>query len=174
MLCHLPSRTLAPQWLTVRPPANPRSPCALLCLPASVAHLSAKAAAKSRKSERFVASNSFFFSKPKGNHVISSVNPKFSYCFGDTVSISNRTSILSLTCVFLAVCLQSAGAQVQVAGDMLPNSTERAITVAGTPQSIIECVKQICVVMLEVLFSIKLLQLFWMCDAICFLRYCWH
>ena len=33
---------------------------------------------------------------------------------------------------------------------MLPNSTERAITVAGTPQSIIECVKQICVVMLEV------------------------
>uniref|UniRef100_A0A7N6F9D7 K Homology domain-containing protein n=1 Tax=Anabas testudineus TaxID=64144 RepID=A0A7N6F9D7_ANATE len=45
---------------------------------------------------------------------------------------------------------ESAGAQVQVAGDMLPNSTERAITVAGTPQSIIECVKQICVVMLEV------------------------
>uniref|UniRef100_A0A672IBZ3 Poly(rC)-binding protein 2-like n=1 Tax=Salarias fasciatus TaxID=181472 RepID=A0A672IBZ3_SALFA len=36
---------------------------------------------------------------------------------------------------------ESAGAQVQVAGDMLPNSTERAITVAGTPQSIIECVK---------------------------------
>lgn len=48
------------------------------------------------------------------------------------------------------MCLQSAGAQVQVAGDMLPNSTERAITIAGTPQSIIECVKQICVVMLEV------------------------
>jgi hypothetical protein len=33
---------------------------------------------------------------------------------------------------------------------MLPNSTERAITIAGIPQSIIECVKQICVVMLEV------------------------
>ncbi|XP_019900695.2 poly(rC)-binding protein 2-like isoform X10 [Esox lucius] len=45
---------------------------------------------------------------------------------------------------------ESTGAQVQVAGDMLPNSTERAITIAGTPQSIIECVKQICVVMLEV------------------------
>ncbi|NXA57447.1 PCBP2 protein, partial [Nothocercus julius] len=44
---------------------------------------------------------------------------------------------------------QSTGAQVQVAGDMLPNSTERAITIAGIPQSIIECVKQICVVMLE-------------------------
>lgn len=37
-----------------------------------------------------------------------------------------------------------------MAGDMLPNSTERAITIAGIPQSIIECVKQICVVMLEV------------------------
>lgn len=51
-------------------------------------------------------------------------------------------------CLFFAH--QSTGAQVQVAGDMLPNSTERAITIAGTPQSIIECVKQICVVMLEV------------------------
>uniref|UniRef100_A0A8C5BJ99 Poly(rC) binding protein 2 n=1 Tax=Gadus morhua TaxID=8049 RepID=A0A8C5BJ99_GADMO len=44
---------------------------------------------------------------------------------------------------------ESTGAQVQVAGDMLPNSTERAITIAGTTQSIIECVKQICVIMLE-------------------------
>lgn len=46
---------------------------------------------------------------------------------------------------------ESTGAQVQVAGDMLPNSTERAITIAGIPQSIIECVKQICVVMLKTL-----------------------
>lgn len=51
---------------------------------------------------------------------------------------------------FVCFFLQSTGAQVQVAGDMLPNSTERAITIAGTPHSIIECVKQICVVMLEV------------------------
>ncbi|CAI5789579.1 poly(rC)-binding protein 3-like isoform X1 [Podarcis lilfordi] len=42
-----------------------------------------------------------------------------------------------------------AGAQVQVAGDMLPNSTERAVTISGTPDAIIQCVKQICVVMLE-------------------------
>lgn len=46
--------------------------------------------------------------------------------------------------------LQSTGAQVQVAGDMLPNSTERAVTISGTPDAIIQCVKQICVVMLEV------------------------
>lgn len=39
---------------------------------------------------------------------------------------------------------------MQVAGDMLPNSTERAVTISGTPDAIIQCVKQICVVMLEV------------------------
>ncbi|XP_031521693.1 poly(rC)-binding protein 3 isoform X24 [Papio anubis] len=44
---------------------------------------------------------------------------------------------------------ESTGAQVQVAGDMLPNSTERAVTISGTPDAIIQCVKQICVVMLE-------------------------
>lgn len=46
--------------------------------------------------------------------------------------------------------LQSTGAQVQVAGDMLPNSTERAVTISGAPEAIIQCVKQICVVLLEV------------------------
>uniref|UniRef100_A0A2K5DC75 K Homology domain-containing protein n=1 Tax=Aotus nancymaae TaxID=37293 RepID=A0A2K5DC75_AOTNA len=46
---------------------------------------------------------------------------------------------------------ESTGAQVQVAGDMLPNSTKRAITVAGVPQSVTECVQQICLVMLETL-----------------------
>ncbi|XP_064006106.1 poly(rC)-binding protein 3-like isoform X3 [Pogoniulus pusillus] len=44
---------------------------------------------------------------------------------------------------------ESTGAQVQVAGDMLPNSTERAVTISGTPDAIIQCVKQICVIMLE-------------------------
>lgn len=63
----------------------------------------------------------------------------------------NKTSMSWILSSFFFVCVfQSTGAQVQVAGDMLPNSTERAITIAGTPQSIIECVKQICVVMLEV------------------------
>ncbi|XP_076872123.1 poly(rC)-binding protein 3 isoform X2 [Brachyhypopomus gauderio] len=44
---------------------------------------------------------------------------------------------------------ESTGAQVQVAGDMLPNSTERAVTISGTPDAIVQCVRQICVVMLE-------------------------
>lgn len=45
---------------------------------------------------------------------------------------------------------QSSGAQVQVAGDLLPNSTERAVTVSGVPDTIIQCVRQICAVILEV------------------------
>lgn len=37
---------------------------------------------------------------------------------------------------------------------MLPNSTERAVTISGTPEAIIQCVKQICVVMLEVEYMV--------------------
>lgn len=64
-----------------------------------------------------------------------------------------NTVIMQMTsCFFLYFhsYFQSTGAQVQVAGDMLPNSTERAVTISGAPEAIIQCVKQICVVMLEV------------------------
>ncbi|KAF6313276.1 poly(rC) binding protein 4 [Rhinolophus ferrumequinum] len=44
---------------------------------------------------------------------------------------------------------ETTGAQVQVAGDLLPNSTERAVTVSGVPDAIILCVRQICAVILE-------------------------
>ncbi|XP_062441610.1 poly(rC)-binding protein 4 isoform X3 [Rhea pennata] len=44
---------------------------------------------------------------------------------------------------------ESTGAQVQVAGDLLPNSTERAVTVSGLPHTIVQCVRQICAVILE-------------------------
>lgn len=40
---------------------------------------------------------------------------------------------------------------MQVAGDLLPNSTERAVTVSGVPDAIILCVRQICAVILEVM-----------------------
>lgn len=46
--------------------------------------------------------------------------------------------------------IKTTGAQVQVAGDMLPDSTERAVTISGTPQAITQCVRHICSVMLEV------------------------
>ncbi|XP_076830614.1 poly(rC)-binding protein 3 isoform X2 [Brachyhypopomus gauderio] len=41
------------------------------------------------------------------------------------------------------------GAQVQVAGDLLPESTERAVTISGTPHAITQCVRHICTVMME-------------------------
>jgi transcription antitermination factor NusA-like protein len=42
------------------------------------------------------------------------------------------------------------GATIQVASEMLPNSTERAVTVSGTSESITKCIYQICCVMMEV------------------------
>lgn len=44
---------------------------------------------------------------------------------------------------------------MQVAGDLLPNSTERAVTVSGVPDAIILCVRQICAVILEVLPRVR-------------------
>uniref|UniRef100_A0A8D3DR61 Poly(rC) binding protein 4 n=1 Tax=Scophthalmus maximus TaxID=52904 RepID=A0A8D3DR61_SCOMX len=44
---------------------------------------------------------------------------------------------------------ETTGAQVQVAGDLLPNSTEREVTISGSQDAIIQCVKNICTVILE-------------------------
>uniref|UniRef100_A0A8C1LFY5 Poly(rC) binding protein 4 n=1 Tax=Cyprinus carpio TaxID=7962 RepID=A0A8C1LFY5_CYPCA len=44
---------------------------------------------------------------------------------------------------------EKTGAQVQVAGDLLPNSTERGVTISGSQEAIIQCVKLICTVILE-------------------------
>ncbi|BES98059.1 Hypothetical protein domain [Nesidiocoris tenuis] len=41
------------------------------------------------------------------------------------------------------------GASIQVASDMLPNSTERAVTITGTSDAITQCIYHICQVMLE-------------------------
>ncbi|GLV42054.1 mushroom-body expressed [Carabus blaptoides fortunei] len=41
------------------------------------------------------------------------------------------------------------GASIQVASEMLPNSTERAVTISGTGEAITQCIYHICCVMLE-------------------------
>ena len=41
------------------------------------------------------------------------------------------------------------GASVNVASEMLPNSTERTVTIGGTKSAIAQCIYQICCVMLE-------------------------
>ncbi|CRK96034.1 CLUMA_CG009473, isoform B, partial [Clunio marinus] len=44
---------------------------------------------------------------------------------------------------------EMTGCSIQVASEMLPNSTERAVTLTGTSDSITQCIHQICCVMLE-------------------------
>ncbi|KAJ6225624.1 hypothetical protein RDWZM_004169 [Blomia tropicalis] len=44
---------------------------------------------------------------------------------------------------------ESTGASIQVASEMLPNSTERAVTLSGSADSITKSIYQICCVMLE-------------------------
>ncbi|KAG7228188.1 hypothetical protein INR49_013351 [Caranx melampygus] len=50
---------------------------------------------------------------------------------------------------------ESTGAQIQVAGDLLPNSTERGVTISGNQDSVIQCVKLICTVILENFISLS-------------------
>ncbi|XP_050543415.1 poly(rC)-binding protein 3-like [Daktulosphaira vitifoliae] len=44
---------------------------------------------------------------------------------------------------------EASGAMVNVASDLLPNSTERTVSISGTAEAITEAIHQICVVMLE-------------------------
>ena len=43
-----------------------------------------------------------------------------------------------------------SGASVQVASEMLPNSTERAVTISGNSEAITQCIYNICNIMAEV------------------------
>lgn len=45
---------------------------------------------------------------------------------------------------------ESTGCSIQVASEMLPNSTERAVTLSGSADQITQCIYHICCVMLEV------------------------
>lgn len=51
---------------------------------------------------------------------------------------------------------ESTGCSIQVASEMLPNSTERAVTLTGTSEAITQCIHQICCVMLEVSLLLKI------------------
>lgn len=49
---------------------------------------------------------------------------------------------------------EASGAMVNVASDLLPNSTERTVSISGTAEAITEAIHQICIVMLEVCIKI--------------------
>ena len=51
------------------------------------------------------------------------------------------------------------GASVQVASEMLPNSTERAVTISGNSEAVIQCIYHICVIMSEVRAKDRFLEL---------------
>lgn len=54
---------------------------------------------------------------------------------------------------------ESTGCSIQVASDMLPNSTEREVKLTGTAEQITQCIFHICCVMLEVIL-INFIQFF--------------
>ena len=51
---------------------------------------------------------------------------------------------------FVCISLQSTGASIQVANEMLPGSTERAVTISGSPDAIIPCIRRLCAIAIEV------------------------
>lgn len=55
------------------------------------------------------------------------------------------------------------GCSIQVASEMLPNSTERAVTLSGSAEAITQCIYHICCVMLEV--RRRILNLFFFFDT---------
>ncbi|KAK7602930.1 hypothetical protein V9T40_006904 [Parthenolecanium corni] len=44
---------------------------------------------------------------------------------------------------------ETSGASIQVASDMLPNSTERTVTITGNPDTITQCIYQVCLILME-------------------------
>lgn len=44
---------------------------------------------------------------------------------------------------------EGTGASIQVASEMLPNSTERAVTISGTADAVTACIRLVCGIMLE-------------------------
>ncbi|VDN41531.1 unnamed protein product [Gongylonema pulchrum] len=47
---------------------------------------------------------------------------------------------------------EATGASIQVASEMLPSSTERAVTISGIAESIVLCMRHICQILLDVIF----------------------
>ena len=63
--------------------------------------------------------------------------------------------------VFWLLLLQSSGALIQVANEMLPGSTERAVTISGSPDAISPCIQRLCTIAIEVCHCIVRCKLSW-------------
>uniref|UniRef100_A0A8D2J9A6 K Homology domain-containing protein n=1 Tax=Varanus komodoensis TaxID=61221 RepID=A0A8D2J9A6_VARKO len=71
------------------------------------------------------------------------------HCASQDCASSTASTSFPVTLRLVLPASQYGSPEAQVAGNMLPNSTERAITIVEQSQSIIEYFKEICVVMLE-------------------------
>jgi hypothetical protein len=59
-------------------------------------------------------------------------------------------SIIGKSGIKIKEIREKTGASIQVASEMLPNSTERAVTISGAcGDALIECMKQICIILQE-------------------------
>lgn len=70
-------------------------------------------------------------------------------------SIRNNTNYIGKGGSKIKEIREVTGCSIQVASEMLPNSTERAVTLTGTSDAITQCIHQICCVMLEVSLNSK-------------------
>lgn len=80
-------------------------------------------------------------------------------CFLEDNFDSFTESVCSLWVLFVWLFLQSTGASIQVANEMLPGSTERAVTISGSPDSIAPCIRRLCVIAIEV-YAVSVWQIF--------------
>ena len=75
----------------------------------------------------------------------------------DSFWLIHKTALLGKGGSKIREIREVTGASIQVASEMLPNSTERAVTISGGSDAITQCVYHICCVMTEVKKNIKIL-----------------
>lgn len=67
-------------------------------------------------------------------------------------SITPQTDPCASSCLALLPIsdFQLTGASIQVASEVLPNSSERTVTISGTAKAISKCIRQLCHILIEV------------------------
>ena len=93
----------------------------------------------------------FFFSRQDLANLVSPATvPKPPITFRLIVPASQCGSLIGKGGSKIKEIREVTGASIQVASEMLPNSTERAVTISGSSDAITQCIYHICSVMTEV------------------------
>ena len=91
-----------------------------------------------------------FFPQDLANLVAPNTVPRPPITFRLIVPASQCGSLIGKGGSKIKEIREVTGASIQVASEMLPNSTERAVTISGNSEAITQCVYHICLVMSEV------------------------